>query len=163
MKKQVISISTFLACSLTFADVYVVRPGDTASDILFKNVEGRIYGRNGNLLKLLEHNPHIGDPNNIVPGETLRFPKEFNLLTNKGKPEHQPPFKVDRQANKVAERLRHKTEAIPIISDGTRVKVTISVGISLVSEGDNDGHDAIDRADKKLLEAKSSGRNRVCA
>lgn len=103
MKKQVISISTFLACSLTFADVYVVRPGDTASDILFKNVEGRIYGRNGNLLKLLEHNPHIGDPNNIVPGETLRFPKEFNLLTNKGKPEHQPPFKVEKQANKVAE------------------------------------------------------------
>jgi len=73
------------------------------------------------------------------------------------------PYTNLEQANKVAERLRQKTEAIPIISDGTRVKVTISVGISLVSEGDNDGHDAIDRADKKLLEAKSSGRNRVCA
>ena len=61
------------------------------------------------------------------------------------------PYTNLEQANKVAERLRQKTEAIPIISDGTRVKVTISVGISLVSEGDNDGHDAIDRADKNFL------------
>ena len=52
---------------------------------------------------------------------------------------------------------------MPIISDGNRIKVTVSVGISLVLEGDNDGHDAIERADKKLLEAKSMGRNRVCA
>ena len=73
------------------------------------------------------------------------------------------PYTNLEQANKVAERLRQKIEVLPIISDGSRVKVTISVGISLVSEGDNDGHDAIDRADQKLLEAKSSGRNRVCA
>ncbi len=73
------------------------------------------------------------------------------------------PYTNLEQAHKVAERLRQKIEVLPIISDGSRVKVTISVGISLVSEGDNDGHDAIDRADQKLLEAKSLGRNRVCA
>jgi len=73
------------------------------------------------------------------------------------------PYTNLEQAHKVAERLRQKIEVLPIISDGSRVKVTISVGISLVSEVDNDGHDAIDRADQKLLEAKSAGRNRVCA
>jgi diguanylate cyclase (GGDEF)-like protein/PAS domain S-box-containing protein len=73
------------------------------------------------------------------------------------------PYTNLDQAQKVAERLRQKIELMPIISDGNRIKVTVSVGISLVLEGDNDGHDAIERADKKLLEAKSMGRNRVCA
>jgi diguanylate cyclase (GGDEF)-like protein/PAS domain S-box-containing protein len=73
------------------------------------------------------------------------------------------PYTNLEQAHKVAERLRQKIEVMPIISDGNRIKVTVSVGISLVSEGDSDGHDAIERADKKLLEAKSLGRNRVCA
>jgi diguanylate cyclase (GGDEF)-like protein/PAS domain S-box-containing protein len=73
------------------------------------------------------------------------------------------PYTNLEQAQKVAERLRQKIELMPIISDGNRIKVTVSVGISLVLEGDNDGHDAIERADKKLLEAKSMGRNRVCA
>jgi diguanylate cyclase (GGDEF)-like protein/PAS domain S-box-containing protein len=73
------------------------------------------------------------------------------------------PYTNLEQAQKVAERLRQKIKLMPIISDGNRIKVTVSVGISLVLEGDNDGHDAIERADKKLLEAKSMGRNRVCA
>ena len=73
------------------------------------------------------------------------------------------PYTNLEQAHKVAERLRQKIEVMPIISDGNRIKVTVSVGISLVSEGDSDGHDAIERADKKLLEAKFMGRNRVCA
>jgi diguanylate cyclase (GGDEF)-like protein/PAS domain S-box-containing protein len=73
------------------------------------------------------------------------------------------PYTNLEQAHNVAERLRQKIEVMPIISDGNRIKVTVSVGISLVSEGDSDGHDAIERADKKLLEAKSLGRNRVCA
>ena len=70
---------------------------------------------------------------------------------------------TQEQAQKVAERLRQKIEIMPIISEGKRIKVTISVGISLVAVGDVDGHDAIERADKKLLEAKSMGKNRVCA
>jgi diguanylate cyclase (GGDEF)-like protein len=73
------------------------------------------------------------------------------------------PYTNLEQTQKVAERLRQKIELMPIISDGNRIKVTVSVGISLVLEGDNDGYDAIEPADKKLLEAKSPGRNRVCA
>ena len=73
------------------------------------------------------------------------------------------PYTDSNQAKKVAERLREKIEIKPIIVDGLRVKVTISVGISLVSTGDEDGHQAMERADQKLFQAKESGRNQICA
>jgi diguanylate cyclase (GGDEF)-like protein/PAS domain S-box-containing protein len=73
------------------------------------------------------------------------------------------PYTDSKQAKKVAERLREKIEIKPIIVDGLRVKVTISVGISLVSTGDEDGHQAMERADQKLFQAKESGRNQICA
>ena len=73
------------------------------------------------------------------------------------------PYTDSDQAKKVAERLREKIEIKPIIVDGLRVKVTISVGISLVSTGDEDGHQAMERADQKLFQAKESGRNQICA
>ncbi|MEC8355399.1 MAG: diguanylate cyclase [Verrucomicrobiota bacterium] len=73
------------------------------------------------------------------------------------------PYTDSDQAKKVAERLREKIEIKPIIVDGLRVKVTISVGISLVSTVDEDGHQAMERADQKLFQAKESGRNRICA
>ena len=73
------------------------------------------------------------------------------------------PYTETKQAQKVAERLRAKIEIKPIIVDGLRVKVTISVGISLVSTGDEDGHQAMERADQKLFQAKESGRNQICA
>ena len=73
------------------------------------------------------------------------------------------PYTETKQAQKVAERLRAKIEIKPIIVDGLRVKVTISVGISLVSTCDEDGHQAMERADQKLFQAKESGRNQICA
>lgn len=73
------------------------------------------------------------------------------------------PYTESKQAKKVAERLREKIEIKPIIVDGLRVKVTISVGISLVSTSDEDGHQAMERADQKLFQAKESGRNQICA
>ena len=73
------------------------------------------------------------------------------------------PYTDSDQAKKVAERLREKIEIKPIIVDGLRVKVTISVGISLVSTCDEDGHQAMERADQKLFQAKESGRNQICA
>ena len=73
------------------------------------------------------------------------------------------PYTETKQAQKVAERLREKIEIKPIIVDGLRVKVTISVGISLVSTCDEDGHQAMERADQKLFQAKESGRNQICA
>ena len=73
------------------------------------------------------------------------------------------PYTDSTQAEKVAERLRAMIEKKPIIVDGLRLTVTISVGISLVSIHDEDGHQAMDRADQNLLNAKNSGRNQICA
>ena len=73
------------------------------------------------------------------------------------------PYTDSTQAEKVAERLRAMIEKKPIIVDGLRLKVTISVGISLVSIHDEDGHQAMDRADQNLLTAKNSGRNQIWA
>ena len=73
------------------------------------------------------------------------------------------PYTTAMHAEGIAERLRAKIESMPIISDGSRIKVTISVGISLVCSDDSDGHNAMQRADQKLLEAKQNGRNQVCA
>ena len=43
---------------------------------------------------------------------------------------------------------------------GTRVEVTISIGVSVVRPGD-DAEELIRRADKALYESKHAGRNRV--
>ena len=73
------------------------------------------------------------------------------------------PYTNAIQAEGIAERLRGKIESMQIISEGYRINVTVSVGLSLVCSDDFDGHDAMQRADHKLLEAKTNGRNRVCA
>ena len=43
------------------------------------------------------------------------------------------------------------------------IRVTISVGVALLQEGDRAANDLIKRADERLYHAKNSGRNRVCA
>jgi len=62
----------------------------------------------------------------------------------------------------LAERIRLKIAANVVNSDGHRITVTVSVGVTEVSEADRDVEDIISRADKALYAAKSSGRNRVC-
>ena len=73
------------------------------------------------------------------------------------------PYTNAMQAKQIAERLRGKIESMQIISEGNRINVTVSVGLSLVCLDDSDGHDAMQRADQKLFEAKDLGRNKVCA
>lgn len=73
------------------------------------------------------------------------------------------PYTNATQAKQIAERLRGKIESMQIISEGNRINVTVSVGLSLVCLDDSDGHDAMQRADQKLFEAKDLGRNTVCA
>ena len=57
------------------------------------------------------------------------------------------PYTNAIQAEGIAERLRGKIESMQIISEGYRISVTVSVGLSLVCSDDFDGHDAMQRAD----------------
>ena len=71
------------------------------------------------------------------------------------------PGATTDQAARVSERIRSAIERNPIRTDAGSVSVTSSFGLSLVREGDDSLHPAIERADAALYEAKQSGRNQV--
>ena len=60
---------------------------------------------------------------------------------------------------KIAEKVRHSIEQLEFHYRGSKVKVTISCGISLFWENDTP-ETAFNRADKALYQAKDEGRNR---
>jgi two-component system cell cycle response regulator len=64
-------------------------------------------------------------------------------------------------ARALAEGLREKIEQSRFIFQGEVIRVTISIGGSVLPEGDRSSTDLIQRADEKLYEAKRAGRNRV--
>lgn len=64
-----------------WAVTYVVRKGEVLSEIIYRDIPGRIYGKNGNLAKILQLNPEIKDPNKIVDGQKINF---GNLLATLG-------------------------------------------------------------------------------
>lgn len=61
-----------------------------------------------------------------------------------------------------AERTRALIAASPVVAEsGAQVRVTVSLGCTVLSASDRDVQDAIDRADDALYGAKAAGRNRV--
>ena len=62
------------------------------------------------------------------------------------------------EAIAAAEKIRQSVEAARFGAVG---RVTVSVGVSLVSPDDGDVRPLVDRADAALYEAKRSGRNTV--
>ncbi len=62
------------------------------------------------------------------------------------------------QGRELAEKIR---EVIAGQDFGNNLRVTVSFGIAQIKEGDG-LEELFDRADKALLEAKATGRNRVC-
>lgn len=64
-------------------------------------------------------------------------------------------------AMQVAERLRESVEQVDLTDIAADLRVTISVGLSLLLPRDEGLHDVIDRADTALYRAKAAGRNRV--
>lgn len=62
-----------------------------------------------------------------------------------------------------AERLRASILDKPFDGPGVSLPLTISVGVAMAGEHDSDLSLVMQRADKALYEAKSSGRNRVCS
>lgn len=63
-------------------------------------------------------------------------------------------------AQRLAEKIREAVEASVFGDDGHVLKLTCSLGVAALLEKEA-GPELIDRADKALYEAKSSGRNRV--
>jgi len=61
----------------------------------------------------------------------------------------------------VAEKIRAKIEKIEFIYKADTIRMTVSIGVSEVKEGDSSHETVFERADAALYRAKSEGRNRV--
>ena len=59
------------------------------------------------------------------------------------------------------ERLRKSIEEYPFYYDGKNLKITISIGVSEVTEEAVDAQKLFENADKALYKAKENGRNKV--
>jgi diguanylate cyclase (GGDEF)-like protein len=67
------------------------------------------------------------------------------------------------EAFELAERVRAAVDGEPIATAAGPLPVTISIGLTRLSDGDNTLDELLARADHALYRAKESGRNRVMA
>lgn len=65
------------------------------------------------------------------------------------------------RATAVAERIRAAFEQLVIVSDGRRIKATVSIGVALCAGHKFDVTTLLSQADQALYRAKNLGRNRV--
>jgi diguanylate cyclase (GGDEF)-like protein len=65
------------------------------------------------------------------------------------------------QARQIAERLRALIESSPLLIDGQRLTLTVSLGVAGCEADDLQWDDALRRADQALYHAKRHGRNRL--
>jgi len=68
---------------------------------------------------------------------------------------------ASKTASEVAERIRQTIETSEMTFEGTRLSVTVSVGVATRHPSDSEWNQIYDRADKALYQAKQSGRNKV--
>ena len=67
-----------------------------------------------------------------------------------------------QNAGVLAERIRASVEQLPIVFNGERIPITISMGVAMIPDRELTDVDAfVNAADAALYEAKRSGRNRV--
>jgi two-component system cell cycle response regulator len=66
-----------------------------------------------------------------------------------------------KQVEEIGERIRRTIQEHSFVYEGTRLPVTISAGIAIITEGDKGWNDIFIRADKALYISKHNGRNRV--
>jgi two-component system cell cycle response regulator len=66
-------------------------------------------------------------------------------------------------ANQTAEKIRKLVEKTVFKFEDTKIPVTISVGVCSINQDTKDPAEFIKKADEKLYQAKSAGRNQVCA
>jgi diguanylate cyclase (GGDEF)-like protein len=71
------------------------------------------------------------------------------------------PNVLMRDAEAVAERIRLRVQELPLLISGSRIDLTLSVGVASIAAGMHAPEDLIERADVALYRAKAGGRNRV--
>jgi len=89
--------------------------------------------------------------------------REYDLVGRVGGEEYAmllSPCNFDK-ANQIAERLRKKTEELSIANINNTIKVTISIGLTMIKKSDKDIDRSMHRADVSLYKAKKSGKNKV--
>lgn len=64
-------------------------------------------------------------------------------------------------AGELAERIRIAVEAGATRFEDVEIPVTVSIGVAMARPGDRDMAEIVERADRALYDAKTSGRNRV--
>lgn len=64
-------------------------------------------------------------------------------------------------AMELAEQLRRRVSAYTFVFEGEEIPITISVGVATIEGEGISAEEFIQRADEKLYQAKSAGRNRV--
>ena len=64
-------------------------------------------------------------------------------------------------ATQVAEKIRQTIEKIEFLYKEETVRVTVSIGVSCIKEGDKSPKDLFERADMAVYKAKENGRNQV--
>jgi len=60
-------------------------------------------------------------------------------------------------------KIRQTIEKIEFLYKEETVRVTVSIGVSCIKEGDMSGTDLFERADMAVYKAKENGRNQVMA
>lgn len=126
----------------------------------------------------LDHFKQVNDTHGHLAGDLALKKVAHHLMSNTRKDDIVSRFGGEefvvlmrdvgqRKARELAEQMRKGIEAIPIKIANTEFKVTVSVGVASVGGGSivefKNFDQLIDHADKKLYEAKSTGRNKVCA
>jgi diguanylate cyclase (GGDEF)-like protein len=89
--------------------------------------------------------------------------RDYDLVGRVGGEEYAmllSPCDFDK-AHEIAERLRNKTEDLSIAHLNNPIKVTISVGLTMIKKSDKDIDRTMHRADVSLYKAKKSGKNKV--
>ena len=66
-----------------------------------------------------------------------------------------------KEGTMLAERLRKAIESQDITYEGLTLRVTVSIGVSVLAENESDILEMLSRADRALYTAKNNGRNRV--
>ena len=136
MKTKSLTIS-LLSCSLAYGGVYVVRSGDTLSNILYNNVEGRIYGPEANLSKLLRANPSITNPNYIQVGQEINFPNSFkfiNPIANSSDNRIKKSHKVLKKKEEYLEIVKNDNQKSDDAKASTKLNQSLFFGLNLNSE-----------------------------